>query len=102
MHRRLRPEGASEFASLDVEVVESEGAELSSGLGMVVTAVEMQRFDLVQQADASNIAQGGFQQLDVVAVCSIDRPSQCDTVGVDRYRPFPTRFGSICGVGPVP
>ena len=69
-HRLFRLGNPAKFASLDVEIVETEGVELAADLGEVVAAVEVERFDVDQQAVTVRIGEGGFQQFEVEAVAS--------------------------------
>ena len=91
-----RPVGVAWLAAaLDDEVVEARSVQLASDLGVVVAAVEVHRVNIVEQAVCRDCTECGLEELDVIAVRAIDRPTDRDTVQVDTDGPLPAEFGPI-------
>jgi hypothetical protein len=63
-------------------------ASLLANNGVLVAAVEVQRVDVDEQTDLGDV-EGGFEHAHVVAVRTVDRPGDRDTVALDRDRPLP-------------
>jgi hypothetical protein len=93
-------------AALDVEIIETEteDGEPDADLGIVIAAVKVQGLDLLEQSGSGDILERRAEELEVVAVGAVDRPTDRDAVGVSGHGPLPAGFGGTFPVtnGSVP
>ena len=92
-------QGASRFASLNVEIVESKAGEPGPGLGGSRSrgrdATSRSRPADLLRATSARVGSNSSTSLRFAP--SIAHPSG-NAVGVGRHRPFPTQFGPVGGV----
>lgn len=71
---------------LDHVIVDPEAGEPVPDYRVVVVAVGVQCFDIGEEPGGGDRVEGGFQRFDVVAVRSVDDPSDRDAMCVDSER----------------